>query len=266
MRRFVNGAKGETRPPRYGLLLLVLVCSYLLSAFATGFWVSAIQLALFVVVAALALRTGHVQRSIARLAIIVVAGGSAVMLTLVLTDHTADVDGAADAWKAVMLAFAVVLIVRRVIALPEVTIQSIYGAVSAYMIIGLMFAACYGAMDRLGGSGFFANGQPDNVQTFQYFSFATLTTVGYGDFTAVHSAGRALAVMEAMVGQIFLATLVARLVSAFRGPARSAEDLEAPDKQTPAANARRRAIANPGRPVRSPAHAIRRRRRNHLTG
>src|ERR1700748_3722918 len=78
------------------------------------------------------------------------------------------------------------------------------------MIIGLMFAACYSAQ------------QPANTQTFEYFCFVTLTTLGYGDFTAAQSGGRAIAVLEAMSGQVFLATLVARLVSAYRGPARPA--------------------------------------------
>ena len=62
---------------------------------------------------------------------------------------------------------------------------------------------------------FFANGQPANTQTLQYFSFTTLTTLGYGDFTAAGSLGRAVAVLEALTGQVFLATLVARLVSAY---------------------------------------------------
>jgi Ion channel len=94
--------------------------------------------------------------------------------------------------------------------------QSIYGALSAYIIIGLMFAAFYAAIEHLGAGHFFANGQTASTQTFQYFSFTTLTTLGYGDFTAAGSGGRALAVMEALTGQVFLATLVARLVTAFR--------------------------------------------------
>jgi hypothetical protein len=67
---------------------------------------------------------------------------------------------------------------------------------------------------------FFAGGQPVNSQTLQYFSFTTLTTLGYGDFTAAGSLGRALAVLEALAGQVFLATLVARLVSAYAGSRR----------------------------------------------
>ena len=64
------------------------------------------------------------------------------------------------------------------------------------------------------------------IRTYQYFSFTTLTTLGYGDFTAGGSFGRAVAVLEALTGQIFLATLVARprarLVSAYRRPCQAA--------------------------------------------
>jgi Ion channel len=90
------------------------------------------------------------------------------------------------------------------------------------MMIGLMFASIYAAMDRLQAAPFFANGSPANSKTFQYFSFATLTTTGYGDFTAGTSSGRAVAIMEALGGQIFLATLIARLVASYRSPRRLA--------------------------------------------
>lgn len=103
---------------------------------------------------------------------------------------------------------------RRVLARPTVTVQSIYGALSAYIISGPMFAAFYAARWHLGAGRFSADGQPANSQTFQYVSFTTLTTLGYRDFAAVGDGGRAIAVMEALTGQIFLATLVARLVAA----------------------------------------------------
>ena len=93
-----------------------------------------------------------------------------------------------------------------------------------------MFAAFYAAIQNLGPGDFFAHQQPANTQTFQYFSFTTLTTLGYGDFTAVGNGGRALAVIEALTGQVFLATLVASLVASYRTP---------PARQAPA-QARRR--------------------------
>lgn len=201
---------------RFGLLLLVLISTYLVSAFTSGRLVAALQVVLFTVAALLALRNSAAGRRTVHLAIAGFLAGSAIMVALSLTTGTGP--GIANLWVALVLLFAVVVIVYRVLSSGTVTLQSIYGAISAYLLIGLMFAACYAAMDHLGGGQFFAQGQPASTQTLQYFSFTTLTTLGYGDFTAAASAGRAVAVLEALTGQVFLATLVARLVAGFRGP------------------------------------------------
>ncbi|HEX6521566.1 MAG TPA: potassium channel family protein [Streptosporangiaceae bacterium] len=214
--RHATDRKSRHAGGRYGLLLLVLIATYLLSAFTTGQWVNGVQILAFVLTLLLAMRNALVQRRIARATVIVVLVGSAVAAGLVLSRPSDAAVGAAQIWTGLILLTTVAVIVRRILASTTVTLQSIYGALAAYMIIGLMFASFYGAMDHLGSGAFFANGSPDNTKTFQYFSFTTLTTLGYGDFTAASNAGRAVAVIEAMVGQIFLATLVARLVSAFR--------------------------------------------------
>jgi Ion channel len=202
---------------RYGALLLVLVASYLLSAFSGRRLGTELQIGLFVLVLLLALRTSPLARRHRIMLGAAAVIGSAAALGAALTDTDAGA-GAAELWKGVILLLSAVLIVRRVLAKPTVTIQSIYGALSTYIIVGLMFAAYYAAIGRLGGAPFFADHQPADTQTYQYFSFTTLTTLGYGDFTAAGNGGRALAVMEALSGQIFLATLVARLVAAFRAP------------------------------------------------
>jgi len=227
-------SRDRTGPPdpggRYGLLLVVLVSTYLLSAFSNGMFAVDLQIALFAAVLVLALRTSPMPgRRLALLTGATVAG-SAAALGAALTG-TAAGEGAAELWKALMLLVTAVLLVRRVLAKPTVTIQSIYGALSAYLVIGLMFAAGYAAMDHLTTAAFFANNQPATTQTFQYFSFTTLTTLGYGDFTAAGNAGRAVAVLEALTGQVFLATLVARLVAAYRTPAR--ENEPAPARRAP---------------------------------
>lgn len=201
---------------RYGLLLLLLIGTYLASAFTTGPVINAVQIIVFVLLLPLALRNSLVAPWIARLLIVVVLTGSAVAVGVSLSHPSATAAGVVEVWTALILLAVVVVIVRRVLASTTVTLQSIYGVLSAYMILGLMFAACYAAMGKLGGGPFFAAGQPGDTRTYQYFSFTTLTTLGYGDFTAARDAGRAVAVMEAMFGQIFLATLVARLVAAFR--------------------------------------------------
>ena len=214
------------RGGRYGLLLVVLILTYLLSAFSTSRLVTDLQVLLFLAVLLLALRTSPLPRRwtvpVASAALI----GSVVAFGAALTG-TSSGDGGAQIWKGLILLLTAALIVRRVLDRPTVTIQSIYGALSAYIILGLMFAAFYAANYHLSAGHFFANGQPANTQTFQYFSFTTLTTLGYGDFTAAGDGGRAIAVMEALTGQIFLATLVARLVAAFRASTGPEDDLDA---------------------------------------
>jgi Ion channel len=216
---------GRTRPSgsggRYGLLLLVLIATYLLSAFNGTELAIQLQIGLFAVLLLLALRTSPLPGRWPMLIAVVALAGSAGALAASLTGTQAGA-GAAELWKGLMLLLTAVLVVRRVLARPTVDLQSIYGALSAYLIAGLMFAAFYAAIDHLTHSPFFADNQPATTQTFQYFSFVTLTTLGYGDFTAAGNGGRALAVIEALVGQVFLATLVARLVSAYRTPARQA--------------------------------------------
>jgi hypothetical protein len=219
----MSGPDGPRRR-RYGLLLSILLTSYLLSALIHGKWIPALELALFVMAAILALRDSPPHRTAARITIIVALAVSVAMIAISASISTSAGKGVAAIWTALVLLITVAALVRQILQLPTVTIQSIFGAVSAYMIIGLMFAAWYSAIYNLHGS-FFADHEPGTASTFQYFSFSTLTTLGYGDFTAAGATGRAIAMIEAMSGQIFLATLVARLVAAFR-PASAANSTD----------------------------------------
>jgi hypothetical protein len=203
---------------RYGLLLILLLLTYLVSAFTSGRLVSFIQVVLFVTVAIIAVRGSGTSKQTARLVIGLGLLISVLAGWLALSHVSEAGDGIANIWTGLMLLLTVVIIVRQVLTMGTVTLQSIYGAVSAYLILGLMFAAFYSAMFHFGGDQFFAGERPGTSQTFQYFSFTTLTTLGYGDFTAAHSSGQAVAVIEALSGQVFLATLVARLVASFRAP------------------------------------------------
>jgi Ion channel len=213
---------------RYGLLLLVLIGTYLLAAFSGAKLATEIQVLLFALVLLIALRNSPMPRPWPLVIGAVTVIGTAVTF---LASLSGSLDGKAaeDLWKALLLLMAVIMVVHRVLAKRTVTIQSIYGALSAYIIIGLMFASVFAAADYLSTTDFFVNNEPANTQTFQYFSFTTLTTLGYGDFTAAESGGRSIAVLEALTGQIFLATLVARLVAAYRTPD-PPEQPELPDR------------------------------------
>lgn len=198
--------------------------TYLMSAFFSAKWISDVQVALFTVTVLLAIRNAQWRRRSVRIS--VTAGVIVSVLMIIVGVHEGGDAGrgVAAIWGAVLLLLTVVLLLRQILAMSTVTAQSIYGAISVYLLIGLMFAGLYSAMYWLHSRVFFAQGpQTNGGSNFQYFSFTTLTTLGYGDLTAAESGGRAIAMLEAMTGQIFLATLVAKLVASFR-PGRGSED------------------------------------------
>jgi hypothetical protein len=111
----------------------------------------------------------------------------------------------------VILAGLVRLVVER-----GVVLQAVFGALAVYVLVGLSFAFLVGAL-ATGVSGPYFQSGTDASQTARvYFSFTALTTTGFGDYTAATRAGRALAVLEMLVGQLYLVTVIATLVGNLR--------------------------------------------------
>ena len=104
----------------------------------------------------------------------------------------------------------------------SVTVETMFGGLCLYLIVGLFFGTAFAAIEEIGGQAFFHQLTTAQSETndFLYFSFTTLTTVGYGDLTAASNFGRSLAITEALIGQIYLVTVVAVIVSNLR-PART---------------------------------------------
>ncbi|MFN8112493.1 MAG: potassium channel family protein [Solirubrobacterales bacterium] len=98
----------------------------------------------------------------------------------------------------------------------RVTVQTVFCGLSLYLLLGLAFAVLYGAVEDVSNQSFFAHHEPGTTNDFLYFSLATLTTVGYGDFTAASDLGRAMSVTEALIGQIYLVTVLAVIVTNVR--------------------------------------------------
>lgn len=124
------------------------------------------------------------------------------------------VDAIASTTACALLAAIVLMQVFRE---GPITSQRIQGAVAAYLLIALMFASAYtlvAAYDAEAFAGATLDLENHNpFERFLYFSFVTLTTTGYGDITPRASPARSLAMLEAVIGQMFPAVLLARLVS-----------------------------------------------------
>jgi hypothetical protein len=110
----------------------------------------------------------------------------------------------------VLAALAPLVVVRRLLKHRTVTTGTLFGAISAFLLLPIAFYYAFLTVDGLQGTTFFGSVQP--TTSFMYFSLSTITTVGYGDLTAVTPFARLVATTEAVSGQVYLVTFVAMLV------------------------------------------------------
>lgn len=113
---------------------------------------------------------------------------------------------------------ALLAILSRILTHDRVRLQTVMGAIAGYALIAFVMAALYHGFDLFSDGTFLNNVVSEGDYT--YFSFVTLTTVGYGDITAASDLAKRLVVVEAFVGQVFLIVLVARLVALWGTPLR----------------------------------------------
>jgi Ion channel len=201
---------------RYGWVLLSTVLSVGLQGIAPP---SALQR---VVVTALAVATVVLALHAAPLPPRLVAGATAVALVLLALSIVQAIfggigEGAARAMNAALVALGPPAIAYGVMhdlrKTRQVRLQSVLGVLSLYILLGMLFAFVYGAIDLLADEPFFAGVETATVSECLYFSFITLTTVGYGDLSASSDLGHTLSIFEALLGQIYLVTVVSVLVS-----------------------------------------------------
>jgi hypothetical protein len=119
-----------------------------------------------------------------------------------------------------LLAFVIGHLLHFILRAPVVNVEVLCASVAAYLMLGLMWTVAYWLVDQLTPGGAFSfntnrGAQSMNGFTGLYFSFVTLSTVGYGDITPVSRAARWLAAMEAMTGLLYVAVLIAWLVSLY---------------------------------------------------
>jgi hypothetical protein len=206
---------------RYGLLLVATLVSLCVQGVVPPSGVQQVVVsALSGAILLLALRAARVSRRllppVLALAILVFA------LTLYRVTVGGIDEGAARAMNAGLILFGppivAIGVLRELRSSSEVRMEAVMGVLSLYVLLGMFFAFVYGAIDQLGHT-FFAGGAHASVAHCIYFSFVTLATVGYGDFAARTDLGHTLSVIEALIGQIYLVTVVSVIVSNLGHPA-----------------------------------------------
>jgi len=118
---------------------------------------------------------------------------------------------------ALFFGYAVIIILQIIARSTEVTRETIFAAVVAYLLIALMWAFFYMILEMVAPGSFSFPDKSIRLETmqFEYFSFITITTLGYGDITPLTNRASALTLLEAIIGQIYLVVLVAWLVGMY---------------------------------------------------
>jgi hypothetical protein len=209
-----RGGEGSA-PDRFGAVFSLLLASFLAAAVLDGRLSRIVTLMLYATSLILALRSATFPARAPRYLPWGLLAGSVLVVVLVAATTSRVVEGSAALWTAGIVLLTVFVVVGKVLRHRVVTLQTILGALSAYLLLGFFFAAMFTAVAKLSTQPFFADGEPADSDSIQYFTFITLTTTGYGDLSPAGQPGRSLAVLDALFGQIFLVTLVARLVTVF---------------------------------------------------
>lgn len=209
-------SRAEDQRARFGLLLVAILAAFAIQGVSSPEkWEQMLVTALLGVTLLLSLWTAEARPGVMRPAALVVL---AVILLSVLEATNGSVDGRAvriaNALLVLLAPPAIVLgLIRNLRTKQTVTIEAVLGVLCVYILLGMFFAFVYGAINNVGGEAFFTGGVRATAANCLYYSFTTLTTVGYGDLTAARNLGHTLSVSEALLGQIYLVTVVSLIVA-----------------------------------------------------
>lgn len=213
--RFEAWLESRFPPYRFGVVFVLLVVTYVVMAASPSNEAARIATVVLEGLTLIAtLLAARVGRLLFRIAGAVVLGAVvAAVASLAVGGSSEAVTGWFFAINVLLVGAAPLAIARALYRRSVIDVRTVLGAVCIYLLIGIMFAFLYAAIGAIGDDSFFVQTDDPGIQTFLYFSFVTQTTVGYGDFTAASDFGRTLATTEALLGQIYLVTVVAVLVS-----------------------------------------------------
>ena len=215
----------------FGLVLASVLVTYVLaSLLANRDWGAVILCIATSATSLIALTSAHARPRLFRTALYL--SGATILLAAI------GAAGGGRFWlnvatgvQVVLLTVAMAAVLQRVVMADRIGSRTILGALSVYAVLGILFTFVYGFVERVQGGAFFEGHPHPAGGDFLFFSYTTLTTTGYGNLVPGGQPGRMIAGLEMMIGQIFLVTLVAGLVSLWRPGERIKQRQEARREQ-----------------------------------
>jgi hypothetical protein len=200
----------------YGLVLVLILLSLGFQLAGTdATWERVVTLLLQGATVLAALHVSGARPLVSRLAAVLVALAclSAAGVLIESGELSTDATRGVGLLLVLLAPAAIVLgIVRHVRAVGGITLTTMFGVLCLYLLLGMAFGFLYGVIAAIEGDPFFAQQASADQSDFLYFSIVTMTTTGFGDLTAATDVGRSAASIEALLGQIYLVTVVAVIV------------------------------------------------------
>jgi hypothetical protein len=209
------------QPDRYGALLLLLILNYLAALLVGGSTGGQGPILLLTILSLLlALHTSEVRGRVVAFAF-GACGVAVVVAAVEAARNEARASAVVSMVVGLLLLVTPATILRRILGHHRiVSTETLAAALCTYLLIGLAFANLYAAVDAWDVAAFTDVDAGDRLSDLVYFSFVTLTTVGFGDIVPKSDLARSMAVTEALMGQIVLVTFVGRIVGLMAAPAR----------------------------------------------
>jgi hypothetical protein len=205
----------------YGLLLGLIMASLIFQLSAPDArWARLVLVGLQAGILLLALWTSRSREEQMQVAVVAVLLALAVAGLLSLSDSASLAKGGLLAVGALVVLVVPVIVAQGVRSnireAGAVTLQAAFGVLCIYLLVGMLFGLGYGIVAVTESGPLFTNGTDGHLTDHIYFSFVTLTTTGYGDLAPAGNLARAMAVLEALTGQLYLVTVVAVIVANLR--------------------------------------------------
>ena len=212
----------------YGGVLVLIFITYILTINLTTSWGPSLVIVVQIATVSIILRISHAPhptRVVAAISLLLAI--VAAILALFLHHDTAS--RFVPAVSSLLYLIAPVSVIRHLVRRTVIDLETILGAVAAYLLIGMFFAFLYRAAGANEGTAFFgAQGDGTFAQDL-FFSFTTLTTTGYGNLVPAKNPGQGFALAEMLIGQLFLVTAVAGIINLYRPAKRRLQGVEGSD-------------------------------------
>ncbi|MFL5816577.1 MAG: potassium channel family protein [Conexibacter sp.] len=203
---------------RYGIVLALALTTVLFLIIASEApWSHGVSLLLSGGMLAVVIATSRGHRRLREWVSVVLTALTLMLAVVAVTD--AGPESIASAASAALILATAGQLVRGLAVLLRVrgvTVQAVAGALAVYLLLGIVFSFAISTMAKVDPGPYFAQGTDGSESQRVYFSFTSMTTTGFGDLTPGTSGGRAIAVLEMLIGQIYLVTVISMLVGNLR--------------------------------------------------